>query len=145
MPNEKEIQKKYIQAQLLKQQINAMIEQKSAIDEKLGEMAVSLDAISKLEEIRKGEEIWSSVGGGVFVRSDIKDTESILVSVGAGVVAKKSRQRASEILKERMVELKKADLQIMEEVTSYAHQIEELEGEMESMMEEQEGKKSRKK
>lgn len=133
---EKELQRKYIQAQLIKQQINAMIEQKNAVDEKMQELAVSLHALSKIDEMKRGEEIWSTIGSGAFVRSDIKDIDNVLVSIGADVIAKKPRSRASEILKERLEELKKINLQIMEEVTGYAQQVEQLESEIESLAEE---------
>lgn len=138
---EREIQKKYIQAQLLKQQINAMIEQKNAIDERITELKITEDALNKLVDVKKGEEIWSSIGSGAFVRSDIKDNDNVLIGVGAGIVLKKDRGRASAILEERVNEMKKVDLEIMEEVTNYARQIEQLESEIQSLAEQMEKKK----
>ncbi len=137
---EKEIQKKYIQSQLLRHQLNAMMEQKTLVDERLHELAVSMDAIQKLDELKKGEEMWSGIGSGAFVRSDIKDTDSVLISVGAGVIARKSRNRASEILQERIDEMKKLNMQIMEEATNYARQVEQLESEIEFMAEDMQQK-----
>lgn len=135
---EREIQKKYVTAQLLKQQINAMVEEKSNIDEKLSELAVSAQALESLSELPKGGEMWSSLGGGAFVRSDIKDTENVMVGIGAGIVAKKSRKRASEILKERFEELRKLQLHLMEQVTDYAQRIEDLESDLQQLVEQHE-------
>lgn len=130
MPDEKELQKQYIQLYLLKEQFTSMAEEKSAVDGRISEMLVTLDALGKLESVKSGEEIWSSVGSGAFLRSDIKDIENVLIGIGAGVVMRKDRKQALEILKSRLEELVMIDSQMTSELEKYGQQIARLEDRM---------------
>ena len=65
----KALQEKYIELQILKQQVSSLIEQKHAIDERENELNVTLAALRKLDTVKKGDEMWSSIGSGAFVRS----------------------------------------------------------------------------
>ncbi len=59
-----ELQAKYIQYQLIKQQLSAFIEKKTAVDEQMNEFNSTIDALHKLDNVKNGEEIWSSLGSG---------------------------------------------------------------------------------
>jgi prefoldin alpha subunit len=135
---EENLQTKYIQLQLLKQQFSAFVEEKQRIDEKAGELNTTIDALHKLDDIEKGGEIWSTLGSGSFVRSDIKDTENVLVAIGAGVVAREKRERAIEILQSRLEELTKLNNDVMTEITRFAQAIAQLEAEVEKLAEKHE-------
>lgn len=134
------MQRKYVQLQLLKQELNTYVEQKNALDEKLNELAATVEALKRLESINKGDEIWSPFGSGAFVRSDIKDTERVLVAVGAGVVLREKRERAVEIIETRRKELEEADRQLMQEATKLAQQAAGIEKELELLAHEEENK-----
>ena len=135
--NEKqqELQHKYIELQILKQQISQYVEQKQAFDEKEGEMNATIDALSNLDTIKQGDEMWSSLGSSTFVRSDIKDTKKVLVAVGAGVVAKETVSRAIEILEGRVKDLNSAGMQIVEQANAMLERINELEPHVQKLME----------
>jgi len=75
------------------------------VDEKVSEIVVTIDALKNLGKVKKGEEIWSGLGSGSFVRSDIKDIDKVLISVGAGVLIKEERNKAVDILQRRLDEL----------------------------------------
>jgi len=130
---EQELQAKYIQYQLMKQQLAAYIEKKNAVDEQLKELNATIDALHKLESVEKGKEIWSSLGSGSFVMSDIKDTEKVMIALGAGVVAKETRERAIEILQGRLEELTKIDNELTSDMTKLANVLNALESELETL------------
>ncbi|MFH0832974.1 MAG: prefoldin subunit alpha [Candidatus Aenigmatarchaeota archaeon] len=132
---EKELQRKYLQLQLFKQQLNAMAEEKAMIDERMSELFITIDAISKLGKIKQGEEIWSSLGSGAFVRSGIKDTENVLVSIGAGVVVSETKEKTMEILKSRVDELMKIDSDMVAEINKLSKEVYELESEIQQLAE----------
>ena len=131
------MQEKYIELQILKQQISSYVEQKQAIDEKEGEMNATIEALKSLPAVKKGEEIWSSLGSGTFVRSDIKDVEKVLVAVGAGVVAKETLPRAIEILELRVKEFSEISQGIVSQANSLVERINKLEPELEKLAEQQ--------
>ena len=130
---QQELQAKYIQYQLLKQQMQAYIEEKSLVDQRLQELNVTIDALHKIDDIKKGDEIWSTIGSGAFVRSDIKDIEKVLVALGAGVVSREPRERAIEIIQSRLEEMNTVNAEIINELTSISNQIKKLEPELEQL------------
>lgn len=132
---EKELRKKYTQLQLMKQQLSAFVEQKNMLDEKMAEISQTIGALEHLESVGTGDEIWSPLGSGAFVRSDIKDTETVLVSVGAGIVIRKGKDASVEILKSRLDELSTIDKELFREMAGLAEQVGKLEPEVEKLAE----------
>ena len=132
-----ELQEKYMELQILKQQINSYVEQKQAVDEKVGELSSTIDALKSLPAVKKGEEMWSSLGSGTFVRSDIKDVEKVLVAIGAGIVTKETLPKAIEILESRAKELNNISEEIVKQANSLVERINELEPQFEKLAEEQ--------
>lgn len=132
---QEELQHKYIELQILKQQITQYVEQKQAIDEKETEMNATIEALRKIDTIKQGDEMWSSLGSSTFVRSDIKDTKKVLVAIGAGVVTKETVERAIEILESRVKDIGSIGMQVVEQANALLERINELEPEVQKLME----------
>ena len=130
---ERELQRRYVQLQLLKQQLSTFLEEKSLVDEKVSELVVTIDALRNLGSVKKGEEIWSGLGSGSFVRSDIKDVDRVLISVGAGVVIKEEKNRAIDIMQSRLEELNDIDRDLLTEINRFSDQISKLEPEVQRL------------
>ena len=133
--NEQELQKKYFQFQMMKQQLTALVEEKNAIDEKISEISMSIESMKKLENIKKGDEMWSSLGSGAFVRSDVKDIDNVFVAAGAGVVIKQKRSAGIEILASRLEQLQKIDIELITEINKFSEQAQRLEQELQHAVE----------
>ena len=116
---EKDIQEKYIQLQMLKQQATSLLEERNQLEEQVRELTLTTDAVKQIGAVKQGSEIWSSLGGGAFVRSDIKDTEHVLINVGAGVILKKDRVDALEIIEGRLQEVTQFYGMLLEEIKKY--------------------------
>ena len=140
---QRELQRKYVQMQLLKQQMNALLEEKLLVDEKVSEIVTTIDALQNLGKVKKGDEIWSGLGSGSFMRSDVKDIDKVLISVGAGVLIKEERSRAIDVLQSRVDELNKIDRDLIAEINKFSDQINKLEPEIQRLTEE-ESKKGKK-
>lgn len=125
-----ELQEKYLELQVLKQQISNYVEQKQAVDAKINELNASIEALKALPNVKKGEEMWSSLGSGTFVRSDIKDVEKVLVAIGAGVVTRETLPKAIEILESRAKELSDINDEIIRQANTMVERINQLEPEV---------------
>ena len=132
---QKEIQRKYMQLQLSKQQLQAFLEEKMQVEQKLNEMAMTIDALNKISDVKNADEMWSPLGSSTFLRSDIKDVENVLVEVGAGVVLKKKREDAITILQGRFTELSGLNNQLAAEINRFGEQINRIEPELQRMIE----------
>jgi len=135
MADQKELQRKYVQLQILKQQMNAFLEEKIMLDNKTNELSVTIESLKKLDEIKQGEEMWSSLGSETFVRADLKDIQKVIINIGAGVFAVKSTAEAAGILEERLGELSKFDTELVAEINKINQQITRLEPELQRLAE----------
>lgn len=133
----KELQTKYLQLQLLKQQASAFMEEKNLVDEKVSELVNTINALNKLADAKKGHEILSPIGGSVFLSSDIRDTEKVLVGVGAGIILKKQRTEAIGILQSRLEELTQLEKSIVSEIRKFSEQMESLETDVQNLAEQE--------
>ena len=132
-----ELQEKYLELQVLKQQISNYVEQKQAVDAKINELNASIEALKALPNVKKGEEMWSSLGSDTFVRSDIKDVEKVLVAIGAGVVTKETLPKAIEILESRVKEFSDINDEIIRQANTMVERINQLEPEVEEFAEQE--------
>jgi prefoldin alpha subunit len=139
-----ELQRKYAQLQLLKQQLNAFLEEKMLVDEKVSEIVNSMDAIKNLEKVKEGDEIWSGLGSGSFLNSSVKDTAKVLVSIGAGILIKEDRSGAIGILQSRLDELNKIDKELVAEINKFSDQASQTEMEIQKLAEAEEKKRAKK-
>ncbi len=132
---EEELQQKYIQLQVMKQQAQSFFEEKQKLDSHLSEMSLTLDAMKKLTETKPNEEILSSIGSGAFVKGTINDVQNVLVSVGAGVVVKKELKSAIEVMESRVMDIQKVNEELMGELNKLVESIQQLEPHVEKLAE----------
>ena len=130
-----ELQEKYMELQSLKQQISALVEQKQAVDEKEAEIKMTIDSLKKLDTIKDGEDMWSTLGSSTFVQSGIKDRNNVLVAVGAGVVVKESVPKAIELLEERAKDIEAVGAEVVNQANTFLQRVNQLEPELQKLAE----------
>jgi prefoldin alpha subunit len=130
----KALQKKYMQYQIARQYVVALAEEKAALEQKLAELMMTIAAMKHLKEIKKGEEIWSTLGSDAFVMSDIRDASTAIVGVGGGVYVRKPLEEAITTLNARHAELSGVDKQLLFEINTLNQQLIKLEPEIQAAM-----------
>lgn len=128
-----ELQEKYMGLQFLRQQVSSLIEQKQVIDERENELNVTIEALKKLDTIKSGNEMWSSLGSGTFVRSDIKDIEKVLVAIGAGLVIRETVPKSIEILELRLHEFNNINNEVVQQINMLVGRVGKLETELQRL------------
>ena len=131
--DKKDLQRKYMQLQMLRQYAQALTEEHANIERQLTEMAITAAALEKLDKIEPGEEMMSSLGNDCYVKADIKDTDKVIVGIGSSVYLRKSVVDARKIISSRQDDILKAQRKIMEELNVIANQIAKLEPEVARM------------
>ncbi len=109
---EKKIQQKYIELQIMDQQLRQLQQQINKIDEQLMELAITDQSIDELRTTKKNSETLVPIAPGIYAEGTIKDVESFVINVGANVAVKKSLE-----------ETKKLILQQIEEVSAYREDL----------------------
>ncbi len=135
---QKEMQRKYFQMQLSKEQLSGLLGEKQVIEERIEELMNTMTALDKIKDVKKGQEIWSPVGSGSFIQADIKNVKDAVIGIGAGVVVKKNIDDAREILKGRLDVMVDLDNQFTTQINRLVKQIEKTEQELQSMMQKKE-------
>ncbi len=133
MEQKEELQKKYLQYQILKQQITGMLQERSSIEEKAAEIKVALETLKSLNASSAGKSLWSPVGAGMFAKASLEDAGSFMVSIGANVIVEETREKAITLLTEREEEAAKLAGEMDVLVAHYMKEIESLEEELQKL------------
>ncbi len=72
----------------------------------------------------KEKEILSSLGKRVYIKSKIEDKEKLFIEIGAGVVVKKTPEETIRIVKEQIIRLQEARVQISAQLEIYQRELE---------------------
>lgn len=131
---EEELQKLYMQHQMLQQYIKGYSEQSGVIEGKIQELIATTDAIKEIHE-GKESEMLANLGSQVFVKSTLSDKNNVIVELGAGIYADKPIDEAAKILFSRKQELMNVNNQIMMEINKLAMQMKHLEPQIQDLME----------
>ena len=105
--NQKELQKMYLELQLLDEQIKQVQKQLVALDEQLVELNNTLQALDDFNKTKIKTDILVSLSPGIFTNAELKNNKELFVNVGNNVVVKKNVAETKELLKKRLDSIKK--------------------------------------
>lgn len=103
---QEQIQQKYIELQLLNQQIQQIQEQMTSLETQILEMQNLTKSLDEVKKIKKGSEIFVPLGAGIFVKANLQDSKEVLMNVGADVSVKKTIPDSKEVVKTQIEQMK---------------------------------------
>lgn len=133
MEENEELQKKYLQYQILKQQITGMLQERASIEEKGAEIRVALETLQNLTASSKGKSLWSPIGAGMFAKASLDDSDGFMISIGANVIVEEPREKAIKLLAEREEEATKLAGEMDAIIAHYTKEVESLEEELQKL------------
>ncbi len=133
--NEEDVQRRYMELQLLGKQIKAVQQQIEAMDEQLGSIAIMIDALDELKGTKEGSEMLSPIGEGIFVKGKLADSNEIIVNAGAGVAVTKSVEDTKELLRGKLEQGHKHRQEMMEDLEKMVEQAKGAEKQLAEMIE----------
>jgi prefoldin alpha subunit len=101
--------------------INEQIQELTGFRENLGALKSS-----------KGKTLISSIGSGVFVKTQVLE-EELFVNVGAGVVVKKSPEEVKEVIGLQLRKFQEAKTQLQAQLEMYASEMQDMIHEIERL------------
>ncbi len=109
MDNKKqqELQERYIELQLIDQQIKQFQQQLQTFDSKLQELVVTHEALKSLNDTKSGTKILVPVSSGIFVDAELKDVKQLKLNIGADVSVVKSLPETQKLVDEQIDEIQK--------------------------------------
>lgn len=115
MPKQKDedLQKKYVELQIIVQQINQLQQQLMNVQNQILELNSLKESLNNLKDIKSNTDSFSPVGFNIFVRTKLQETNELLVNVGSNVFVTKTVEETNSLI----------NLQI-EQITSVIKEIE---------------------
>ncbi len=103
--NNEDLQKKYLEFQILVNQINQLQQQIVSIQNQLIELRDLKENLSKLKDIKEGTESYVPLSSNIFIKSKIIDKEELLVGVGSNVLLPKTLDETTDLIDKQSKDL----------------------------------------
>ncbi|HLD79588.1 MAG TPA: prefoldin subunit alpha [Candidatus Nanoarchaeia archaeon] len=101
MADEKKIEDKYLQLQMLQQQAEQITEYVEKLQMQQKEVDTSIEALTELQKTNLNTEILAPLANGIFLKAELKDNQKLVVNVGADVSTEKTIPEVIQLLEEQ--------------------------------------------
>jgi|SaaInlStandDraft_4_1057021.scaffolds.fasta_scaffold94322_2 prefoldin alpha subunit len=114
---------KLMAQQLFMQQLQQLEQQIGSIEQQRVDLGSLKENIVELQKLKKVK-IHTPLGAGVFLESEVKEVNDVLLGVGSGVIVKKEVSDAVKIIERQIVELEKISVQMQQELNNLTKHLE---------------------
>ena len=133
--DDKVVQQKYLELQMLDTQIKQLQQQLKALETQAGELDALTVQLDEMKSVQVGSEILIPVASGIFARAELKDNAQFLVNVGADTVVVKSVDDTKGVLARQVEDIRKLQQEMMGKLTELAAQAQVTQGELRKLIE----------
>ncbi len=103
--DEQKMQENYLRFQMLQQQLEQISQHLEMLSQQNAELTNSIQALQELEHTEKGQEVLAPIANGVFLKTELKDKQKLIVNMGSDVAVEKSLPEVIKLLEEQKTEL----------------------------------------
>lgn len=128
-----EAQQKMMQFQMLEQSFQEIKQRQQAVVQKMEEISVTRASIEELKKEKEGDAL-IPVGSNNFISGGIKDSKNIFVGIGGGVVVKKTREEAMEIIDRQIEDIRNAMDELVGQERKTMMELQRLEPEIQELI-----------
>jgi prefoldin alpha subunit len=126
MAEEEQMKEKYMQFQMLQQQMEQVSQHLEMFNQQLAELDISISAVKELETAEKDNELLAPIADGIFFKAKLIDNQKLVVNVGSNVTVERTVPEVVVLLKEQKEETSKrmqeAD-EVMQHISKEAMKI----------------------
>lgn len=130
MDNQKLIEQKYTELQMVSEQLERLRTQLHSTDDKLAQVDFVISSLREFSTVHGEQEILIPITDGVFAKAVIKDTTELLVNVGAGAVVDKDVPGAIQMLEKQKLKLAEYRTRLAEVIDKFYEKTQALQAEM---------------
>ena len=102
---ENELQQKYLEFQMLEQELRQMEKQIVLVQQQIIELRTLTQNIEDIKDVKSGTEIFSQIGAGIYIKTKVEDAKQLLINTGADVSVIKTAEEVKEIVKNQVMQL----------------------------------------
>lgn len=130
MENEKQLQQKYVQMQVLDHQIKHAQKQIQLIEQQSMELIVAMQALEEIKTAKPGSELLIPLASGIFAKAELKDNSGLILNIGANTAVVKDIPSTMKIIDKQMKEMKSVQEQLFAELQHMVAEARHLESEI---------------
>lgn len=130
MKLDKEQQQKYLQLQMMNQQVQATQQQLQSLDKQEQQLLNTLETLDQFNQSKIGSEVFMPVATGIFAKAELKENKNFIVNVGANTVVEMDLEHTKNLISQQMEELKKVHQQLSEDLQKLGMEAHKLEHEI---------------
>ena len=124
--HEHDVQQKYVEYQMMEQQIMQIQKQLQQIEAQTMELKRLHAAIDEFAGIDSGKEVLVPFSPGVYAKAEIKDTKKLLVNIGSNVIVSKSVDDTKELIDNQVKEIELTRRKLAQDLTAFTLQAQML-------------------
>jgi len=121
--NDEELRKLSVELRMLEQTAETLQSRLSMINAVATDLTYANMALENLDKEKENAELLVPIGGTSYIRAKLDNPDRIIVGLGAGVSAEKTRQEAKEIIKKRLEDLGKNQQAVQQQFVQVAERI----------------------
>ncbi len=133
---EKELQEKFVEFQVVQQQIGQVQKQSQQLAAQKAEVDQVQKSVAELKEVKEGSEMLAPVCSGIFVKADIKTSDELFVNVGNNVVVKRNTEQVKEMLETQSSEIRKMEEHLTISLQKLAEKAHDIEKDLDALIKE---------
>ena len=134
MISEQEVKNKYIELQLLIQQIKPLQQQVVLVEQQIFDYNQIMENLNEISNLKEGEEIFTQLNPGIFIKTILKDTKDVIINIGADTVITKDIKNAKEFIEKQINELKKINKDLEDELKKLLVQNQDIQEELQNLI-----------
>jgi len=132
--DKEELQKKFMEYQMIEQKVGQMKEQLENAEEQSLQAAGTIENLQDLSQLKEDSEILVPVNNGMFAKATLKKSDRILLNVGTGIVVDKSFDEAVALVGKQQEEIRKVKEMLTRNIHLLQSKTQELEEELQKGM-----------
>ncbi|MBW2963787.1 prefoldin subunit alpha [Candidatus Woesearchaeota archaeon] len=132
MTNEKKLQEKYMEFQMLQQQIEQLSKYMEELDGKLQEFTITKNNVGNMDKLSPNAESLVSLAPGIFAHAELKENKRFVINVGANVLVEKTIPQITKMLDKQIKEISQAQVQLDQNLLEINQRMNELVQELQS-------------
>jgi len=134
LANQEDMQQKYMQMQMVEQQIKQLQQQMQTTEQQIMELSITLQALDDIKKVEKGTDILVPLASGIFAKAKLEDNTNLMLNVGAGTTIQKDIPGTKEMLVKQMNEIRNVQEQFTQSIQELNIKAQELQKDLTQVM-----------
>ena len=133
MNPEENIQKLYMEFQMLNNAIKQMEKQSQVLENQLMELVSTNQSLEEMKKIKTGTEILVPLSSGIYAKAELKENSNFIVNVGSSIALGKDLNSTKKIIEEQILEIRNMQKNLSVELQENVSKAALIENEMQKI------------